>query len=586
MADADAALRWGVRRGVRSAAVVVAAVLAWAVCAMAWNGAPAARADDGVRINRLDIMADVRGDGGVHVRETITYDFGRDHGPGVERDIPRRSRGFLRHRYYPVSGVRAATPEGVPLPARVTERDNVAVVAIGDPGGTAGGVRTYVLDYDLGHVLTAGRDHDELRRDFVGLDRDVTVRNITVRVRAPGIIGASCGRGRCDRIERSGGTVTARMNALDHMADMTQTMNLTVRFGKGSVTVPPPRHGPYAWTGWPVLTGTLAACLILSLWTSLLRFGYLRFAERRVLRPGHDEPPEGLRPGQAGVIWARAAQDEHVAATLIDLAARGHLRIDEVTATGPPRRTGDTPRWTLTAQDAPRDDLAGYERALLTGLFAAGETLTFQELADDDSALRKAKDDLTEDARDHRWLHEPRRVLRAGRSTLLVLCAVAAAVVAMWPLHTAVAMGPRYLGAGQPPFAVMAAGFTTALICVVASVPAWHAEPRWTRPGRGLLRRLAGHRGHLGRLKSSPAHDAGRITAHLPYAIALGTWSYPMTAIGSEGPPVPWFTGSSGVLAFARDLLGRDRYRSPASPSSARAGSARPSGSSAGGGGR
>jgi hypothetical protein len=292
------------------------------------------------------------------------------------------------------------------------------------------------------------------------------------------------------------------------------------------------------------------------------------------------------RTGRAGMIWARGARDEHVVATLIDLAARGHLRIDEPASPGAPRRTGETPRWTLTAQDAPRDDLTGYERTLLTGLFAAGETLTFQELADDDSALQRAKDELAEDARDHRWLHSPRRVPRVGRSTLLALCAVAAAIVAMWPLHTAIAMGPRYLGAGQPPFAVMAAGFTTALICVVAAVLAWHAEPRWTRPGRRLLRRLAGHRRHLGGLKSPPAGDAGRIAAHLPYAITLGTWSYPMTAVGREGTPVPWFTGTSGVPAFARDLLGRDRYRSPGSAPPGRAGSSRSSGSSTGAGGR
>jgi hypothetical protein len=43
-------------------------------------------------------------------------------------------------------------------------------------------------------------------------------------------------------------------------------------------------------------------------------------------------PPEGLRPGQLGVIAIGRVIIGDVAATLVDLALRGLLRIDEDTA--------------------------------------------------------------------------------------------------------------------------------------------------------------------------------------------------------------------------------------------------------------
>jgi len=53
-------------------------------------------------------------------------------------------------------------------------------------------------------------------------------------------------------------------------------------------------------------------------------------------------------------------------ATLVDLAVRGYLRIEEL-----PYHPGRGRDWRLVKLKAPDEDLLDYERALLDGLFAS-----------------------------------------------------------------------------------------------------------------------------------------------------------------------------------------------------------------------
>jgi len=82
------------------------------------------------------------------------------------------------------------------------------------------------------------------------------------------------------------------------------------------------------------------------------------------------EAAAGLRPAEAGVVLAGGARPSHLAATLIDLSIRGHLRIEQC-------GSEDDPDFLLTRGAAPagqgpgapgRDSLARYETTLLRGL--------------------------------------------------------------------------------------------------------------------------------------------------------------------------------------------------------------------------
>jgi hypothetical protein len=97
-----------------------------------------------------------------------------------------------------------------------------------------------------------------------------------------------------------------------------------------------------------------------------------------------DSPPRalpegaaGLRPAEAGVALAGGARPSHLAATLVDLSIRGHLRIEQC-------GSEDDPDFVLTRRAAPagpgRDSLARYETTLLRGLPRGSEDHRLSQL--------------------------------------------------------------------------------------------------------------------------------------------------------------------------------------------------------------
>ena len=78
-------------------------------------------------------------------------------------------------------------------------------------------------------------------------------------------------------------------------------------------------------------------------------------------------PPEGIRPAQAGLLVDEVVNPVAIPATLVDLAVRGYLRIEE----DPARDDWGKPDWRLVKLKAADNDLLDYERVLLDGLFVA-----------------------------------------------------------------------------------------------------------------------------------------------------------------------------------------------------------------------
>lgn len=92
--------------------------------------------------------------------------------------------------------------------------------------------------------------------------------------------------------------------------------------------------------------------------------------------PTATQPPDGLTPGQCGVLTAPEAHYQHLTATLLDLGRREHVQI---TLRKAPTETDDTAWWTLTATPG-SDELADYERTLLTELRVTDHPAEFPSL--------------------------------------------------------------------------------------------------------------------------------------------------------------------------------------------------------------
>jgi len=115
------------------------------------------------------------------------------------------------------------------------------------------------------------------------------------------------------------------------------------------------------------------------------------------------KPPDGIRPGQLGVVLLGQVIIGDVAATLVDLALRQLLRVQEP--------DGDGTDWLLGPLDssAPRhrsESLLGYERTLLHGLSSGGSTVTMSSLAPRMAdILEDTRRALIHDGVNRGWLH-------------------------------------------------------------------------------------------------------------------------------------------------------------------------------------
>lgn len=88
-------------------------------------------------------------------------------------------------------------------------------------------------------------------------------------------------------------------------------------------------------------------------------------------------PPRGVRPGLAGTVVDGKPETRDVMATIVDLAARGHLK---VTVMEDPRARGGRDWELLAASAAPNDALDPAERSLLQDLFVSSPQVRLSEL--------------------------------------------------------------------------------------------------------------------------------------------------------------------------------------------------------------
>jgi len=197
-------------------------------------------------------------------------------------------------------------------------------------------------------------------------------------------------------------------------------------------------------------------------------------------------PPEGLRPGQLGVVVIGRVIIGDVAATLVDLAIRNALRIEEdmVAADG---------GWLLSPAARSRrqqhDSVAEYERILLGGIAGAEATVSLSALASRlPATLDKVRAAIVRDAVRRGWLrhlhHEERTAqgqdlavrIRAFQRNLRHLKS------AEWPSALTQRLLPYALHFGlADPDSDPLARFARAFSTTFGDLPGWR-PPAPTRP--------------------------------------------------------------------------------------------------------
>ncbi|WP_433332772.1 DUF2207 domain-containing protein [Spirillospora sp. CA-294931] len=318
----------------------------------------------------------------VHVRETIVYEFaGRK---GFQRSyITRAHDGIERDRVYKIENLRASSPDGGPAQAALSHSGTRSTLKVTGPS-TLTGHRTVVLDYDLRGAIAPMGSIEELRWPAVG-GWKVPVEQARATVDGGGMIrDVNCFAGPPESIIGCTQFYTnhARTQGIFSQRQLQPGEFLTLAVGyppgttKGQALYER-RHTVTTAFSVNGVTGLALAGLLVLLVGGFLLLYLLRGRDARVVGKkaaegdhapvagSEFEPPDGVRPGQIGTLIDEQADVIDVTATIVDLAVRAYLLIEE-----DDRAVTGRLDWTLRRLDRP-DDLLPYERLLLDALFTA-----------------------------------------------------------------------------------------------------------------------------------------------------------------------------------------------------------------------
>lgn len=263
-------------------------------------------------------------------------------------------------------------------------------------------------------------------------------------------------------------------------------------------------------------------------------------------------PPKGLRPGLVGTIVDGVAEMRDITATIVDLGARGHVRIRAVDD----GRTGKPHDWEITLrEEAPPEHLSAFERRLLESLFTPKllrqtpvRLRHWAEARKDD--LRRLRDDLYRQTVEYGWYERDPRHAGGGCWHVLGFAALLLWCVVMLVLS---------FGAATVLSAALMLG-----AAVFASTHLRRREPR-TALGTAVTIQALGFKKYLATAEGRQfkvEEAAGVFSRYLPYALVFGVaahWSKVFGEIVEHNPELvldglAWFDLGTDVL-IGVDLL-------------------------------
>jgi len=319
-----------------------------------------------------DVLVGQRG--GIEVTETIRARFtGRWN--GIFRTIPVEYRTPQGFNYSLLLSLRTVTDDaGSSLRYEQSRERHYRKIKIWVPGAVDT-VRTVVLQYQVRNGLRFFPEHDELYWNVTGDEWPVPIQTASARIEVPagvsglraaaytGVVGS---REQAARIAVTGTEVTVQST---RPLSFREGLTVAVGWDPGAVQRPGPleRVELFLRGNWMFGFPLGVFALMFGLW-----YTRGRDPRRRPVSPRY-EPPEELTPAEVGTLVDNSPDMRDVTATLVDLAVRGFLRIEEHRE---PRLLGLTSKLEYVfTQRRPKTEWQGlhpHERLLLQALFADG----------------------------------------------------------------------------------------------------------------------------------------------------------------------------------------------------------------------
>lgn len=338
-------------------------------------------------IDKFQSQINIRSDGKVEITETIDVDFSTLAKHGIFRDIPYIYPTNTGTTIYSEIQILNVLQDGSNARYQSSKEGNFLRLKIGDPSVTLLGKREYVIKYLTTGVLRGFEDHDELYWDVTGNGWPVPIIQVSTTVILPqnGVTATTCFQGVINSKEKCISKVTSQKQAtFQSTRSFNSSEGLTIVLGYTKSMVPilavnPPDSTTYTSSGSSVYPPNGWVFLI----TSILGIGLIFWWWKKT---GQENPqgavmveysaPDNLRPAEVGTLLDERADTLDVSATIIDLAARGFLTIEEKEK----KWLFGSTDYIFSRKSKDEDDLLNYEKELLDRIFAEGDIINLSEL--------------------------------------------------------------------------------------------------------------------------------------------------------------------------------------------------------------
>jgi uncharacterized membrane protein len=330
------------------------------------------------RISDFNDDITISADGTTTVHERITVVFiGEFH--GIHRTIPIDYPGPSGTNYTLFLSVKGVTDEGrAPLKYESSRQGHYRDLKIYIPGATDT-TRTVEIHYVLRNAVRFFTDHDEFYWNVTGNDWPVPIDHATALVSFPAAASGSLRAQAFTGVYGSkSGEATSNVNGAD--ATFETTNPLPMRGGL-TIDVYLPKgilHEPSSFTRtlWFIGSNPIVFLPFVTFGVMFVLWWY----KGRDPDPGQSvapmyEPPPGISPAEAGTLLDDKIHPRDITSTIVDLAVRGYIKIEETVDKGVFFHHKDYIFHLLKPQSQ-WQGLAPHEQVMLSNIFAGGGSET------------------------------------------------------------------------------------------------------------------------------------------------------------------------------------------------------------------
>lgn len=324
------------------------------------------------QINNYEVDIYIPSDGVVRVEENIEYQFGDTDRHGIIRRIPYKYKKDDNNFKLKIDVTSVTNFSGDKYQYSLNKKDGYLIIKIGDPDTKIAGTHGYRIEYFVNRAVSRFDDYDEFFWNVTGTEWDVPILKASARVffesDLPGDIKTNCFTGPFGSAKQD-----CSHELLEESIKFTSNSQLNTREGL-TVAVGFPKgivKGPSKLQEclWFIKDNMVYSVPFITLIGLLLYWrSYGRDPYRNMPIAVRYEPPKDLTPAEAGALYDERADMIDLTSTVVDLAVKGYLRIEEIETTKYLFLSSRDYKLIKLKQE-PFEELKEHEKKVIEGLF-------------------------------------------------------------------------------------------------------------------------------------------------------------------------------------------------------------------------